>query len=60
MTITQPDEGAGSYSQGYDYVYTPGEAVALTAPDTPGTYELRYVIVSSVPYVIARQTLTVQ
>ncbi|WP_169711855.1 vWA domain-containing protein [Henriciella litoralis] len=60
VTITEPDEGAGSYSQGYDYVYTSGDSVALTAPDAPGTYELRYVIVSSVPYVIARQTLTVQ
>lgn len=60
VTITLPDEGAGSYSQGYDYVYTPGETVALTAPDAPGTYELRYVIVSSEPYVIARQTLVVQ
>ncbi|KCZ53569.1 hypothetical protein HY29_17010 [Hyphomonas beringensis] len=60
VTITLPDEGAGSYSQGYEYVYKPGETVALTAPDAPGTYELRYVIVSSVPYVIVRQTLTVQ
>lgn len=60
VTITLPDEGEGSYSQGYDYVAVSGEPITLTAPDEPGTYELRYITVSNVPGILVRQTLTVR
>ena len=60
IAITAPDEGAGAYSGGYEYVDTSGETVAIAAPDTPGIYELRYVAKSRDFMVLARQPLTVQ
>ncbi len=59
ITIARPDEGAGSYSLGYEYVMTSGEAVALTAPSEPGTYEVRYVTVGKSPMILTKQTLIV-
>ena len=60
IAITAPDEGAGSYSGGYEYVNASGVTVAITAPDTPGVYELRYIAVSKDFMILARQPLTVQ
>lgn len=60
LTITRPDEGAGSYSHGYDYVHASGDAINLKAPEERGMYELRYVIVSQFPQILARQQLEVK
>ena len=60
ITITRSDEGAGSYSGGYEYVTTSGDTIAITVPEEPGSYELRYVAVGHRPMILARQPLTIQ
>ncbi|MFC6197064.1 VWA domain-containing protein [Ponticaulis profundi] len=60
IAITGPDEGAGSYSGGYEYVITAGETIAITVPDEPGSYELRYIANGYQPTILARQPLTIQ
>ena len=59
ITITRPDEGAGSYSGGYEYVESSGTPLNFTAPEEPGRYEIRYVMVSNVAAVIVSQVLDV-
>jgi hypothetical protein len=55
ITIVAPDAGARDYS---DYVYTTAPTVSLTAPETPGAWEVRYLTADS-SRILARASLTV-
>lgn len=45
---------------GYEYVTTSGDTIAITVPEEPGSYELRYVAVGHRAMILARQPLTIQ
>jgi Mg-chelatase subunit ChlD len=55
ITIVAPDAGPRDYS---DYVYTTTPTVSLTAPETPGAWEVRYLTADS-SRILARGPLTV-
>jgi Ca-activated chloride channel homolog len=57
ITIARPGERPRDY-ESYGYVRN-GSPVTLALPDTPGDYELRYLVRGTDPTVIARQPLTV-
>lgn len=58
LTIVPPDAAEGDYG---NYAYTrDGSPLAITAPTTPGSYELRYVADTTPLTVLARVPLTVE
>lgn len=42
LAIAHPDDGGG-YVTASDYLTTGGNPITITMPDSPGTYELRYI-----------------
>jgi Ca-activated chloride channel family protein len=59
ITLTDPGAGDDDYAHGYFYLPGPGLPGALTAPAAPGSYELRFVLYTEGPQVLARRTLQV-
>lgn len=58
LTVALPDDGPLGYTT---YAYTEaGQSLTLTAPDTPGTYALRYIIDGPDARVLTERPLTVQ
>ncbi|MBV7410056.1 VWA domain-containing protein [Maritimibacter sp. DP1N21-5] len=58
VTIARPEDDPGTYE---DYAYTNrGETVEVDVPETPGTYELRYILDGDVDRVLARVPFTVE
>ncbi len=55
VTIVRPDAPVGAYNQ-YAYI-TEGSPATISAPDTEGSYEIRYVTADSAR-VLARQPIT--
>lgn len=58
LAITRPDDGANGYMT-YAYAEA-GSPLDIAVPDTPGSYELRYVLDGNGTVVLARQPLSVQ
>ncbi len=58
LAIALPDERPDRYA---DYAYArDGTPAELKAPETPGTYELRYVVTGDTNAIVARRTLVVE
>ncbi|MCU9840315.1 hypothetical protein OEZ49_21390 [Ruegeria sp. WL0004] len=58
VTFVTPDAGVLDYL-GYAYT-SDGATVQLQAPDTPGTYELRYVSTVAGARILARRAVVVE
>lgn len=59
ITLTAPDAPEADYAHGYFYLGGPGLPGELLAPDAPGAYELRFVLDTDGPRVLARRPLEV-
>jgi Ca-activated chloride channel family protein len=59
ITLTAPAAGDEDFAHGYFNLAAPGLPGELTAPEAPGLYELRFVLFTEGPQVLARRPLEV-